>query len=278
MEVEKLVPVEKAQKAFRWMIEQPQGIVIFSGPTGSGKTTTIYSAMIQLRKEAVNIVTIEDPVEYVLDGVTQVQVNEAAGVSFANSVRHFLRQDPDILLVGETRDRATAATAIEASLTGHLVLTSLHANDALGAIVRLREMGIEPFLLAHSLIGVVNQRLVRRICAHCREQAVWHPDLIRPMRLFTPEEEGEGGFVFHRGRGCPHCNDQGFKGRIGVFEMLRVSDTLRPSIASGAPSSVMEVEALRHGLLLPLREYCRHLLRAGLTTPEEIARVLFTEA
>ncbi|MBM4321894.1 MAG: cyclic nucleotide-binding domain-containing protein, partial [Deltaproteobacteria bacterium] len=183
IDLERLIPREPAYRAVRWMIEQPQGMVIVAGPTGSGKTTTIYSTLLRLREDEVNIVTIEDPIEYTIQGLTQVQVNEPAGVSFANAVRHFLRQDPDVIVVGETRDPLTARTSVEAALTGHLVLTSLHANDAVGTLVRLREMAIEPFLLANTVLGVVSQRLVRRICPHCRVPASYHASLIRPLGL-----------------------------------------------------------------------------------------------
>ncbi len=286
IDLERLVTWEPAYQALRWMIAQPQGMVLVAGPTGSGKTTTIYSAMLRLKEEEVNIVSIEDPIEYSIDGVTQVQVNDAAGVGFANSVRHFLRQDPDVIIVGETRDPLTAATAIEAALTGHLVFTSLHANDALGTVLRLREMGVDPFLVAHTVIGVVSQRLVRRVCPQCREPVEYAPELIRPLRLYEPgqgeEGDGAGGsarerFTFFRGRGCIHCNYLGFRGRVGVFETLRLDDRLKPAVASGEPLPVLERTAREAGLLHPLRAYCRHLLERGITTPEEVTRILFTE-
>jgi general secretion pathway protein E len=274
IDLERLILHDPTYRAMRWMIEQPQGLVIIAGPTGSGKTTTIYSAMLRLREDEINIVTIEDPIEYTIEGITQVQVNDAAGVSFANSVRHFLRQDPDVIVVGETRDPQTAATTVEAALTGHLVFTSLHANDALGSVVRMREMGVESFLLAHTLVGVVSQRLLRRVCPHCRQPTTYHPDLIMPLGLFG-KDEGAGGFSFMKGSGCLNCNYQGFRGRVGVFEVLRVDDRLRPLIAAGESMPVIEKMAMETGLFQPLREHCRHLLVNGITTPEEIARVLF---
>ncbi len=284
IDLERLITWEPAYQAVRWMIEQPQGMVLVAGPTGSGKTTTIYSVMLRLKEGEINIVSIEDPIEYSIDGVTQVQVNEAAGVGFANSIRHFLRQDPDVIIVGETRDPSTAATAIEAALTGHLVFTSLHANDALGTVVRLREMGVDPFLVAHTVIGVVSQRLVRRVCPHCREPVEYAPELIRPLRLYEPSagDEAPGGqardrFTFFRGRGCIHCNYLGFRGRVSVLETLRLDDRLKPAVASGMPTPVLERIASEGGLLHPLRACCRHLLECGITTPEEVARVLFTE-
>jgi len=275
IDLERLIPFEPVYRAISGMLEQPQGLVIVAGPTGSGKTTTIYSGLLRLRQDEINIVTIEDPVEYTVEGVTQVQVNHGAGITFATAVRHFLRQDPDVIVVGETRDTETAATTVEAALTGHLVFTTLHANDALGTVIRLREMGVDPFLLAHTLIGVVSQRLVRRSCPHCRQPVVYHPDLIRPLGIFPPEE-GQGGFTFLKGSGCALCNYQGYKGRVGVFEALRVEDRLRPLLTGTTSLSAVEKEALATGALSPLREHCRHLLVNGITTPEEVARVLFT--
>jgi type IV pilus assembly protein PilB len=275
IDLERLIPHEPTYRSVRSMIDQPQGMVIVAGPTGSGKTTTLYSAMLRRREDEVNIVTIEDPIEYTIHGVSQVQVNEPAGVSFATAVRHFLRQDPDIILVGETRDPQTAATSVEAALTGHLVLTTLHANDALATLVRLRDMGIEPFLLASTVIGVVSQRLVRRLCPHCAEPATYHRELITPLGLYAPDETPEM-FEFAAARGCIHCNYQGFRGRVGVFEALRVDDTLRPLVASDAPVPELRRLALQRGLLLPLEGYCRHLLTRGFTTPEEVGRVLFS--
>ncbi|MBM4396826.1 MAG: type II/IV secretion system protein, partial [Deltaproteobacteria bacterium] len=274
IDLERLVLHEPSYRAARWMIEQPQGMVIVAGPTGSGKTTTIYSALMRLRESEINILTIEDPIEYTIEGVSQVQVNDAAGVSFANTIRHFLRQDPDVIVVGETRDPQTAATTVEAALTGHLVFTSLHANDALGTLARLREMGVESFLLAHTVIGVVSQRLLRRVCPHCRQPATYHRDMVRPLGLFR-EDEMQGSYTFMRGTGCMNCNYQGYRGRVGAFEVLRVDERLRPVIAVGEPLDVVERVARETGLLQPLRENCRHLLVNGITTPEEIARVLF---
>ncbi len=276
IDLERLVVHEPTYRSLRWMLEQQQGLVIVAGPTGSGKTTTIYSALLRLREDEINIVTIEDPIEYTIEGLTQVQVNDAAGVSFSTAIRHFLRQDPDVIVVGETRDPQTAATTVEAALTGHLVFTSLHANDALGAVVRLREMGIEQFLLAHTVLGVVSQRLLRRVCTYCREPASYHRDLIEPLGVFS-REESQGAFSFFRGRGCVNCNFQGYRGRVGAFEVLRIDDRLRPAIATGVNMTEVARIAREAGLLQPMRDNCRHLLEIGLTTPEEVARVLFIE-
>ena len=276
IDLERLIVHEPSYRAARWMIEQPQGMVIVTGPTGSGKTTTIYSAMLRLREDEVNIVTIEDPIEYTIKGLTQVQVNDAAGVGFANSIRHFLRQDPDIIVVGETRDPITASTSVEAALTGHLVFTSLHANDALSTIVRLQEMGVDSFLAAHTVIGVISQRLVRKVCTHCREPVDYHVEMIRPLGIF-PTDEAKPVHTFHKGRGCIHCNYLGYRGRVGVFEVLKVDERLQPAIAAGESVTSLQKRALDEGLLIPMRDYCRHLLTNGITTPEELARILFAE-
>lgn len=277
IEMERLIPHEPVLREVRWMFEQPQGIVLVAGPTGSGKTTTIYSALMHRKEDEINIVTIEDPLEYIIDGIAQVQVNELAGVHFSNTIRHFLRQDPDVIVVGETRDPVTAATSIEAALTGHLVLTTIHANSSIGTLVRLRDMDIEPFLLANTVIGVISQRLVRRVCAHCRETHEVHASLIRPLGIFD-ENDGRSTYTFYKGRGCLHCNFLGYKGRIGVFEVLRIDDQLRPMIASDMDMTSLRQNALRLGLLTPMRDYSRYLLTKGITTPEEITRALFLES
>ncbi|MCB9641020.1 MAG: Flp pilus assembly complex ATPase component TadA [Myxococcales bacterium] len=276
IELERLITHEPTLQAVKWMIEQPQGMVLMAGPTGSGKTTTIYSSLLHRRQDEVNIVTIEDPIEYTVEGIAQVQVNENAGMSFANSIRHFLRQDPDIIVVGETRDPITASTALKAALTGHLVITSIHANSALGTLVRLRDMEIEPFLIANTVTGVVSQRLVRRICPHCREVVKYHKNLILPLGVFESEDAPEY-FELYRGKGCVHCNFMGYRGRVGVFEVLRIDERLRPLIALDGQSTRLRRMALDSGLLLPMQQYSRYLLTQGMTTPEEITRVLFIE-
>lgn len=276
IELERLILHEPTLQAVRWMVEQPQGIVLVAGPTGSGKTTTIYSTLLHRREDEVNIVTIEDPIEYTVDRIAQVQVNDLANVSFANSIRHFLRQDPDIIVVGETRDPVTAHTALEAALTGHLVLSTIHANSALGTLVRLREMGIESFLLANTVTGLISQRLVRRVCSRCREVTKYHRNLIVPLGLF-PKEDAPEYFEFYKGKGCMHCNYLGFRGRVGAFEVLRVDESLRPLIASGAETTHLRRLALESGHLSLMKDYCRYLLTQGLTTPEEVIRILFIE-
>lgn len=276
VDLERLVPFEPAYRAIRSLVDQPQGLLVVSGPTGSGKTTTIYSTLLRLRVDAVNIVTVEDPIEYTVDGVTQVQVHDAAGVTFASSVPHFLRQDPDVIVVGETRDPETARTAVEAAMTGHLVITSLHTNNAAGAVARLRDMGIEAFLLAHTLIGVVSQRLVRRVCPTCCRPVEYPPELVAPLGIFNQAEIGSG-MSFLKGAGCLYCNFQGYRGRMATFEVLRVDDRLRPLIAAEATIQDLDAEGRAGGQLLPLSDCCRYLLGNGLTTPEEIARILFVD-
>jgi type IV pilus assembly protein PilB len=276
IEMDRLFLVDAVRDAVRVMSGQPQGMVIVAGPTGSGKTTTIYSLIHQRCADEVNIVTIEDPIEYTIEGTAQVQVNEAQEVTFAGAIRSFLRQDPDIMLVGETRDSLTARASIEAALTGHLVFTSLHANDALGCILRLKEMGIEPFMVAHTLHGVISQRLVRRICPKCRQPQPYDRALLAPLGVL-PDDQRDTMVPLFRGRGCSECNFLGYKGRLGVYEVLRVSDELRPLIAAGRDLSELRPFCVDRGLLWPLRDYAYYLLTAGFTTPEEVLRMLFTD-
>lgn len=209
-------------EAFRDMISKPYGILLITGPTGSGKSTTLYSALSQLNTENANIITIEDPVEYQLEGVNQVHVNPAIGLTFAAGLRSILRQDPNIVMVGEIRDTETAEIAVRASLTGHLVLSTLHTNDAISTISRLRDMGVEPYLIASSLLGVVAQRLVRKICPDCKEEhKPTEQEAIMLRRYSLPAE------VIYRGRGCGNCNNTGYRGRIAIHEVLTINDRLQ---------------------------------------------------
>ncbi|MBM4386726.1 MAG: Flp pilus assembly complex ATPase component TadA [Deltaproteobacteria bacterium] len=268
-----LITSKPQYETVKSLFDAPSGMVIVSGPTGSGKTTTIYSALLRRREEEVNIITIEDPIEYTIDGITQVQHNPVIHMSFPEAIRNFLRQDPDIIVVGETRDPQTARAAFEAALTGHLVLTTLHANDSIQTVLRLREMGIEPFLIANSVQGVIAQRLVRKICRSCRIPAHYHEDIIVPLELDL-KPEGKYYNLF-RGKGCPDCNFQGFKGRVGVFEVLKITDEIRPVIAACSNMNEIRDEAVRRDLYYSLRNYCSYLLSKGLTTPEEVMRILF---
>ena len=253
----------------RTMIKRPWGIIYVTGPTGSGKTTTLYSMLGELNIPGVNISTVEDPVEYDLPGVTQVQVNHDIGLDFARILRAFLRQDPDILLVGETRDQETAKIAVEAALTGHLVFTTLHTNDAASSFVRLMEMGIEPFLISASVIGVVAQRLVRRLCPQCREAYTADDDTLQYLGLPL-------GTKTYRATGCYACNQTGYRGRIGAFEVLTANENLRKVISRAGNTQEIREEALQQGMK-PLVAYCRTLLGEGLTSIDEVLRVVAIE-
>jgi len=249
----------------RELIHRPEGIVLITGPTGSGKTSTLYAALAELVETGKNIVTIEDPVEYALPGVNQGQTNEKAGFTFAKGLRAVLRQDTDVVMVGEIRDRETADTAIEASLTGHLVLSTLHTNSAIATIARLVEMGLEPYLLASSVLGIVAQRLVRRICVTCRTEVQTAPALRSLFRAGGPQ-------TFFRGSGCRDCRGTGFRGRLGIFEMLRINDEINALMLERAPDTKL-FEAARRAGLTSLREECLGLVAKGETTLEEVLRV-----
>lgn len=250
----------------REMIGKPYGIIYVTGPTGSGKSTTLYSALSELNSPDVNISTIEDPIEYDIAGINQVQVNPDIGLDFARVLRAFLRQDPDIILVGETRDTETAKIAVEAALTGHLVFTTLHANDAPSAFMRLMDMGIEPFLISTSVIGVIAQRLVRRICPACKEP--FTPDPTTTRFLGLPDD-----IELHRSTGCEFCGYTGYKGRVGVYEVLSISDTIRHLVADGSDTQVIREEAIASGMKT-LKDYCVALLQEGLTTVDEVIRTV----
>jgi type IV pilus assembly protein PilB len=252
-------------ETMRELIHRPEGIVLITGPTGSGKTSTLYAALAELVETGKNIMTIEDPVEYALAGVNQGQTNEKAGFTFEKGLRALLRQDPDVIMVGEVRDGETLSTAIEASLTGHLVLSTLHTNSAVQTIARLLEMELEPYLLASGVLGIVAQRLVRRICVTCCAEVETAPALRAMFRAGGPQ-------TFFRGSGCRDCRGTGFRGRIGIFEMLRMTDEIRALILERAPD-LRIFEAARRGGLTSLREECLALVTRGDTTLEEVLRV-----
>jgi type IV pilus assembly protein PilB len=257
--------------SFRRVLEQPHGLVLVTGPTGSGKTTTLYSALDLLRSPEVNILTVEDPVEYQLDLVNQIQVNEGIGFSFARALRSILRQDPDIIMVGEIRDHDTARVAVQAALTGHLVLATLHTNDAPGAVARLNDMGIETYLLSGALNGVVAQRLARTICPSCETK--YHPTAQVLADAGIPDRQGQ---PFRKGGGCQQCHDSGFQGRLGVYEFMEVTPAIRRLVHSGAP--VHEIrEKMREQGFLTLREEGVLLAIDGKTSLEEILRVTHNE-
>ena len=257
-----------AERILHDALTEPNGIILVTGPTGSGKTTTLYASLQELNDGSRNILTVEDPVEYAIEGVGQTQVNSKVGMSFATGLRAILRQDPDVVMVGEIRDRETADIAVQASLTGHLVLSTVHTNDAVGAITRLRDMKVEPFLLASSLRAVLAQRLVRRLCPKCR-QAV-------PAEMGTAALIGvKTGKTVYRAVGCDECAQTGFKGRTGVFEAVRIDPTIRQMINEGADEAAMARHAFAKSPNLAAA--ARKLVLAGETTPEEAIRVSRTE-
>jgi len=251
----------------------PNGIVIVTGPTGSGKTTTLYSALSSINRVETKIITTEDPVEYDIEGLIQVQINPDIGVTFARCLRHILRQDPDVILVGEIRDLETAQIAIHSSLTGHLVFSTLHTNDAPTAITRLLDLGLEPYLLTATLEAVVAQRLVRRICTSCRAEFEPTEDVLRELDL-TPEEVR--GRTFYFGKGCQECNNTGYKGRTGIFEIMHIGDPLRSLIMQGSSTNVIREEARKRGMRT-LRDTGLMSIYDGVTTIEEVVRATVIE-
>lgn len=259
---------ERNREAFLSMIQAPHGIVLVTGPTGSGKTSTLYAALHHLNTESQNIITVEDPVEYQIEGVNQVQVNQAVGLTFAVGLRSILREDPNIIMVGEIRDEETAEIAIRAALTGHLVLSTLHTNDAPGAVTRLMDMGIEPYLIASTLRGVVAQRLVRRICSDCREAYTPPPDELRLL-----EAHGRTAERLWRGRGCTACHRTGYRGRLAVHELLQVDENLRSLIAERRPASEYRQAAERRGFTPLLADGLDKVIQ-GLTTVQEVLQVV----
>jgi general secretion pathway protein E len=253
----------------RWL-ERPHGMVVVTGPTGSGKTTTLYSALQALASPEINIVTIEDPIEMVHEDFNQIAANPKTGTGFAEALRHVLRQDPDVVMVGEIRDAETAAQSVQAALTGHLVLTTLHTSDAVGAVARLRDLGVPGFLIAATLTGVVAQRLVRGVCPNCAEDVLLTADQVAELGVRHPEEHA-GKLVARRGTGCPKCRYTGFFGRTGIFEILSVNHRLRHLIAEGATPEVLARTARQDGLRT-LREHAVLKVAAGATSFEEAMR------
>jgi general secretion pathway protein E len=256
------------------MINKSHGIFLVTGPTGSGKTTTLYAGLTRLNSREKNIITVEDPIEYQLAGVGQIQVNAKINLTFANGLRSILRQDPDIIMVGEIRDAETAEIAVQSALTGHMVFSTLHTNDSAGALTRLSEMGVEPFLAASSIVGVLAQRLVRTICPNCREAFTPDPGVFEEMGL-SPELASQASF--YRGRGCESCMDIGYRGRTGVYELLTVDDTVRELVLKKADSAAIKQAAVKKGMI-PLREAGLAKAMQGITTLEEVMRVTQEEA
>lgn len=267
----KLGMLPETMEKFEGLISRTYGIILVTGPTGSGKSTTLYSVLSKLNSGEKNILTIEDPVEYELEGLTQVQINNRAGLTFPAGLRTMLRQDPDIAMVGEIRDAETAIIATEAALTGHLVLSTLHTNDAPGAMTRLVEMGIEPFLIASSVIGVLAQRLVRVVCPKCKEQYTPPRDAVRRLGI---ELESDAKVTFYRGRGCDLCRGSGYKGRLGVYELMVVNDQLRDLVLQKCSSHVLREAAIDSGMKT-LKDDAVAKILLGQTTLEECLRVIY---
>lgn len=252
---------------YQKIVTQPHGMILITGPTGSGKTTTLYATLEKINSEKQKIITVEDPVEYQLEGITQIQANASIGLSFAAGLRSIVRQDPDILMVGEIRDHETAEIAIESALTGHLVFSTLHTNDAAGAVTRLQDMGVEGYLISSSLLAIQAQRLVRRVCPDCYKTHELSSDEATVLEISQ-----EICPSIKRGSGCERCGSTGYWGRVGLYELLPMSDAIRHHIATGADANVIREQAISEGMET-LRQDALAKLQAGLTTPEEVVRV-----
>ncbi len=269
-DIRKLGFPQDSLRSFEQLIQRPHGILLVTGPTGSGKTTTLYSALSRINLPDKKIITIEDPIEYQMDGINQIQVNTQIGLTFAAGLRHIVRQDPDVIMVGEIRDLETAEIAIRAALTGHLVFSTLHTNDAPSAITRLVDMGAEDYLIASSLLGVLAQRLVRVICPHCKVEVFPVPEMLDEIGFRRQGREGEDRF--YEGRGCERCHHTGFIGRIGIYELMIMNDDLRKLTVAKADSTQIWKKALESGMR-PLREDGWLKVRRGITTISEVLRV-----
>ncbi len=273
LDLDRLGLREDDLETMRQLMHKPNGIMLVTGPTGSGKTTTLYAALNELNRPTEKILTAEDPVEYDIDGLVQCQVNDEIGLTFARCLRSFLRQDPDKILVGEIRDLETAQIAVQASLTGHLVFTTLHTNDAPSSIARLLDLGLEPFLVTATLEAVVAQRLVRRICTHCKE--AYEPTEEQLMELQLTPEDVEGR-VFYRGKGCPQCNGQGYSGRQALYEIMVLDDELKELIMQHASTNVLRNESRKRGMRT-LRQSGLLSIYDGVTTIDEVVRETIME-
>lgn len=271
--LDKLGMLPQTLERFERIIRQPWGIILVTGPTGSGKSTTLYSVLNRLNTGEQHIITLEDPVEYELPGIIQAQVNYKAGFTFAEGLRSILRQDPDIIMVGEIRDKETALLATEAALTGHLVLSTLHTNDAPSAVTRLIDMGIEPFLIASTVIGVLAQRLVRILCPYCKETYEVPSDVLKVMDIGEFDDRVR---TFYKGKGCEKCRQTGYIGRTGIFEFMVVDDEIRELILKRVPAHTLREAAARAGMK-SLKEDAFEKVLLGITTWEELIRVVFTE-
>jgi type II secretory ATPase GspE/PulE/Tfp pilus assembly ATPase PilB-like protein len=265
--MDKLGMSERDLDLTKMILERPHGIILVTGPTGSGKTTSLYAALSQINDVQRKIITIEDPIEYQLHGINQIQISRKAGLTFASGLRSILRHDPDVVLIGEIRDAETAEIAIQASLTGHLVFSTLHTNDAPTALTRLVDMGIEPYLVASSLEAVAAQRLVRVICPHCKEQLTTSESMVLRQRFGKKLPD-----VLYKGKGCKNCQETGYHGRIGIFEMMLVTDDIRSLIIENASARDLRRVAAKQGTTSLREDGFRHVFE-GRTTVEEVLRV-----
>jgi type IV pilus assembly protein PilB len=260
---------ERDRKTINTIVEKPNGIILVTGPTGSGKTTTLYSILSRLNTPKVNIITVEDPIEYQMFGISQVQVNAKVGLTFAAALRSILRQDPDIVMIGETRDQETAQIAIQAALTGHLVLSTLHTNSAPASITRLIDMGIEPFLISSSIVGVIAQRLVRRLCESCKEK--YHPTQ-ETLDMLGMSKEKSDKITFYKPKGCGECSDLGYKGRLPLFEIMLMTDDISRLTMERSSTTVLRKQAIIDGMSLLIDDGIIKVEK-GLTSIEEVLSV-----
>jgi type IV pilus assembly protein PilB len=273
LDLDKVGMREDDLRTFRQLINKPNGIVLVTGPTGSGKTTTLYAALNELNSIEDKLITTEDPVEYDIDGIIQVQIKPDIELTFAACLRSILRQDPDIVLVGEIRDKETAVISIQASLTGHLVFSTLHTNDAPSSIARMLDLGVEPFLITATLEGVIAQRLVRRVCVHCKEEYVPTEEQLMELELLPEDVKGR---MFVRGRGCDHCNNTGYRGRMGIYEIMTLDDEIRDMIMASASTNLLRDAARKRGMRT-LRQSGMIAIFEGLTTIEEVVKQTILE-
>ena len=272
LELEKLGFPSKELKQFENLISKPYGMLLVTGPTGSGKTTTLYTALHKINSPDIKIITIEDPVEYQMYGINQLHVKPQIGLTFANGLRSIVRQDPDVIMVGEIRDPETADIAIQSALTGHMVFSTVHTNDAAGAITRLQDMGVESFLISSALLGVLAQRLVRVICKNCKTPVKLESKMIDEMGV----KEGLGSFTVYEGKGCDECSNTGYRGRVGIFELLIINDDIRRLILQKTSANIIKEKAREHGMIT-LREDGWNKVKQGITTISEVIRVTLEE-